>query len=953
MGGLTSLLVPPKPPGSPRNWPNSTAAEIAQLPNKQVYLNDEQEYSFCDNFVKTSKYEWFNFLPKFLFEEFNPALKPANVYFLIISFLQVIPAITNTNGIPTTLTPLFFVVMGDLVIMLREDLARHKADKEANSSIAYRLAATENVFEPVLWSKIYVGDIIRLDSRCTVPADVLILGVCEKTSPPQGICYVDTKSLDGETNLKMRNALPLTLGTVSDIASLRATVGVVEMEHPNKLIDNFSGTIEIDGLGKDPILPSNVLLRGCVLRNVDYIYGLIINSGHDTKIMRSTTSTKAKSSALESATTQEVKRVVLLLALICFIGATGGVIWNRQYGADEAWYLRLDDTKGKYWIIQFFYFFLLHATFVPVSLYISMTMVRLFQSVFMNADLEMYYAKTDTPALVRTMPLNEELGQISHIFSDKTGTLTCNIMNYRKSSIGGVVYGLGITAIGKASWKLQGKDVPAAVLEGEERARQNAVPHVSFYDPQYDKDMASNGPAKKAICNFFRVISLCHDVIAERVDGKVKLSASNPDDEALVCAAAYFGFEFRDNRDNKAVIFNKEQNKEEVVEILDVIEFSSKRKRMSVIARDPDGKIRLYCKGADSVMVDRVWPGQTEMMEATELHMKQFAEEGLRCLLVGFCEIDEDNYLAWHAQYKTVCADLGELDKKKDGHSNRIEDMQDSIERNLTMLGCTAIEDCLQDDVPECIANLAAAGIKLWVLTGDKEETAINIAVACNLVLPKQYMRHVVINKATAETKDEMIAIFRAENELLDEDTHKLGERVLPRALIIDGSSLLVAMADLRGDGVRAHLLQFSQRCRAVVGCRVSPDQKREMVNLIKTGVPGVRTLSIGDGANDVAMIQEAHVGVGIRGEEGLQAVNASDYAIAQFSYLQVLLLKHGRSNYIRMSNLVCYTFYKNIFMSSCNFWFAWVNGVSGKDALPMVATCVVSIDLFSYFLKL
>ena len=110
----------------------------------------------------------------------------------------------------------------------------------------------------------------------------------------------------------------------------------------------------------------------------------------------------------------------------------------------------------------------------------------------------------------------------------------------------------------------------------------------------------------------------------------------------------------------------------------------------------------------------------------------------------------------------------------------------------------------------------------------------------------------------------------------------------------------------------------------------MSPDQKREMVNMIKMGVPGVRTLSIGDGANDVAMIQEAHIGVGIRGEEGLQAVNASDYAIAQFRYLQVLMLKHGRNNYTRMSNLVCYMFYKNILMSSSNFWFAWLNGFSG-----------------------
>jgi phospholipid-transporting ATPase len=210
LGGMSG-----KPHGTPNNWPDSTEAEIAALPNRKVSFNREQIYDFCNNFVKTSKYEWYNFLPKFLFEEFNPAVKPANVYFLIICILQVVPAITNTNGLPTTAIPLFFVVLGDGIIMLREDMARHKADREANASITLRLNDNTGEFEEVKWSDIYVGDFVKIESRATVPADVLILGVHEKYEPPQGICYVDTKSLDGETNLKMRNAVPLTLSKVS------------------------------------------------------------------------------------------------------------------------------------------------------------------------------------------------------------------------------------------------------------------------------------------------------------------------------------------------------------------------------------------------------------------------------------------------------------------------------------------------------------------------------------------------------------------------------------------------------------------------------------------------------------------------------------------------------------------------------------------------------------------
>lgn len=351
---------------------------------------------------------------------------------------------------------------------------------------------------------------------------------------------------------------------------------------------------------------------------------------------------------------------------------------------------------------------------------------------------------------------------------------------------------------------------------------------------------------------------------------------------------------------------------------------------MSVIVKYEDGSIQLLCKGADSTMIPRLRAGQDELLAATDDHMRLYAVEGLRCLLVGYKNLDPREYEKFSAHYNEVSTNMDELEKRKAGLPNLIEDAEDEMEQGLTLVGCTAIEDKLQDGVPEAIAQIAKAGINIWVLTGDKEETAINIAVACNLVLPRQYMRHVIVNKKTCPNTEKMRELLEAETQLCEEDmrTHGHGQLSLPRALIIDGPSLIGVMLD---DEAKATLLDFSRMCKAVVGCRVSPDQKREMVNMIKTGVEGVRTLSIGDGANDVAMIQEAHIGVGIRGEEGIQATNASDYAIAQFRYLSVLLLKHGRYNYIRMCALVCYMFYKNIFMSICQFWFAWLNGFSGQ----------------------
>jgi phospholipid-transporting ATPase len=534
------------------------------------------------------------------------------------------------------------------------------------------------------------------------------------------------------------------------------------MEHPNKMIDSFTGVIELEGIGREPILPHNVILRGCILRNTEWVIGCVLNTGHDTKILMSSSKTPNKASQLDLMASLEVKHMVGLLATVCLTGALGSRIWNSVYDVKGAWYLAWGNANfGVYFVVQFFYFFLLHATFIPVSLYVSMTLVRFFQSHFMNNDLEMYYEATDTPALVRTMTLNEELGQISHIFSDKTGTLTCNVMDFRKASINGISYGLGITEIGKASWKLQGKLIPADILEGEEKAKASSVPHVSFFDPLFEEHRQRNDAQSQKIQQFFRILALCHDTIPERIDGAIKLSASNPDDDCLVIAAKYFGVEFVDRRESFALLQMYGQPEE--VEVLEILPFTSKRKRMSVIIRDIDGALRVLTKGADSVMIPRLASGQSNILSTTDQHMQQYALEGLRCLLVGYKEITNEEYTQWSVKYNNASTNLVELDKKKNSQPNLIEELEDELEQQFILVGCTAIEDKLQDGVPEAIEQLSRAGVNIWVLTGDKEETAINIAVACNLVLPQEYMKHIIINQKNSPTLDACARILKQE----------------------------------------------------------------------------------------------------------------------------------------------------------------------------------------------
>ncbi|CAN0077729.1 unnamed protein product, partial [Ectocarpus fasciculatus] len=587
--------------------------------------------------VRTAKYEYYDFLPRFLWEEFNPATKIANVYFLFIAALQVIPSITNTFGIPLMLLPLFFVVCVDAIFMIFEDIARHRADKHANSSLTRAWDRRSGDFKYIAWKEIEVGDLIVINNREPIPCDVLIMGVDEPTSQsPAGVAYVETKSLDGETNLKIRQVVKGVVGKVLSPEDCAKLSGRVVMEHPDKLINNFKGKLLLqwrnkkrrgktssspatnadvgkhggnnieqrqtaataaeggegdngghggeagaeqavrveEGEGQEgvegvegafasePISADMLLLRGCVLRNTRWVLGLVLNTGPDTKIMMSMSKAPSKASHLSSRINEEIKRVAAVMGSICILGAMLTTLWNAKYQTSKP-YLRFDsasDSLAGMFFTQFLYNALLLNSFIPISLYVSMNFVRFLQSWFMNQDLDMYHADSDTPARVRTMNLNEDLGQVSHIFSDKTGTLTCNIMDFRKFSVGGVSYGLGITEIGRAAMLVEGEKVPADVLKAEEKAKDHAAPHVNFYDPSVYEDLQGKGERgqeqARKIKDFFTALALCHTVIPERFEDtdEVMLSASSPDDEALVLGAKYFGFEFVNRIDSSAIL---------------------------------------------------------------------------------------------------------------------------------------------------------------------------------------------------------------------------------------------------------------------------------------------------------------------------------------------------------------------------------------------------------------
>ncbi|KAF4147432.1 Phospholipid-translocating P-type ATPase C-terminal [Phytophthora infestans] len=951
---------------------------------RKLYLNNDEENDrlrregkYADNYVTTSKYTMVNFVPKILFEFFRVI---ANCYFLVISILQVATPWSPTNKY-TTGGPLVIVLMVSMIKQAIEDKKRHDADDIQNSRHCKVLGRSGEIATKE-WQEVVVGDILRLGDRDEAPADVFILS----TSEEEGRCFVETCNLDGETNLKRRPAIEqvaqhVGYRKVNDPALSESDHGkqtmklnaMMEYEQPNNRLYNFTGRIEF-GPNKEsaPIGPSNIILRGCSVRGCAYIYGVAIFTGSETKLMQNARSTPSKQSNVYKVVNRCILLIFITQFVLCIISTICNTIWMDKYQA-KLWYFgsAFAQTSSASNLVSFFTFLILYNNLVPISLYVSLDMVKVFQAKNIASDPEMCHEGTYANA--RTSDLNEELGQVHHIFSDKTGTLTCNIMEFRKCFIAGVSYGFGTTEIGRAVAEMakknaeaKGLSIDASDKEDEKHhdpkdAQVDFNPLIHFDDPRLVNALAANTSEAEAIDEFLTVLSVCHTVIPETngKTGEVEYRSSSPDEEALVKAAKCLGYNFYAPAPLLEVKVTKKNESSTVrkYSILNVNEFNSTRKRMSVTIRTEDGRYFLYCKGADNVMMPRSKVDQFSAKMDEEL--KRFASEGLRTLVICSKELTEEEYVAWDVKYQEAVTSLTNRDE-------RLEEVAELIETEMKMVGATAIEDKLQTGVPAAIANLAQAGIKIWMLTGDKEETAINIGHACQLI--NEGMQLLVINSEDLDDLGRQVdKIYKLEAV----QSHLSAKTVSSTlALVCDGKAMVHVFPPKNTSSERAlhaakvlsqMLLDISSVCHAVIACRVSPAQKADIVNLVRYNSPqNPITLAIGDGANDVNMIQSAHVGIGVSGQEGVQAVNASDYAIAQFRFLERLLLVHGRYNYQRISKVILYSFYKNVALVIALFLFNFYNGQSGTSvfesfvmagwnfflALPIIAIGVFDEDV-------
>ncbi|KAK0157633.1 hypothetical protein PV328_011346 [Microctonus aethiopoides] len=974
----------------------SAATSPVQETERRIRANNREynsQFKYANNYIKTSKYSVLTFLPLNLFEQFQ---RLANFYFLCLLVLQMIPAISSLTPI-TTAIPLIGVLTLTAVKDAYDDFQRHSSDSQVNNRKSQTLRATNLKVEK--WSQVQVGDVIRMENDQFVAADVLLLS----TSEPNGLCYIETAELDGETNLKCRQCLPETAAMMENNELVGEFDGEIVCETPNNLLNKFDGILTWKGK-KYALDNDKIILRGCVLRNTQWCYGVVIFAGKDTKLMQNSGKTKFKRTSIDRLLNLLIIGIVFFLLSLCLFCMVGCGIWESLVGRYFQVYLPWDslvptDPLGGATVtalLVFFSYSIVLNTVVPISLYVSVEVIRFVQSFLINWDEEMYHAPTNTHARARTTTLNEELGQIEYIFSDKTGTLTQNIMTFNKCSVAGRSYGdlidevtgeiIDLSETDKSiksssttmKWK-NGQDfvrqvqtpissANARLLEqgdiisnttpepsvngGLKGPHNNAtVPPLDFsFNKDYEPEFKFYDPAlleavrkdDEEVHSFFRLLALCHTVMPDEKNGKIEYQAQSPDEAALVSAARNFGFVFRERSPNSITI--EVMGKREIYELLCILDFNNVRKRMSVILRH-NGHLRLYCKGADNVIYERLKVGSEEIMLRTQEHLNKFAGEGLRTLCLSVKDLEESFFNDWKQRHMDAVMSGEDKDDKLDA-------IYEEIEKDMTLLGATAIEDKLQDGVPQAIANLSLAGIKLWVLTGDKQETAINIGYSCQLLtddltdvfivdattydaVETQLTRYLETIKTTSSQQKRpalSIVTFSDTEYNRDEPDDYEIESSTGFAVVINGHSLVHALHPQ----MEQLFLDVSSQCKSVICCRVTPLQKAMVVELIKKSKDAV-TLAIGDGANDVSMIKTAHIGVGISGQEGLQAVLASDYSIGQFRFIERLLLVHGRWSYYRMSKFLRYFFYKNFAFTLCHIWFAFFCGFSAQTVFdPM-----------------
>eukprot|EP00929_Paragymnodinium_shiwhaense_P051736 TRINITY_DN25993_c0_g1_i1.p1 TRINITY_DN25993_c0_g1~~TRINITY_DN25993_c0_g1_i1.p1 ORF type:complete len:1421 (-),score=361.72 TRINITY_DN25993_c0_g1_i1:200-4462(-) len=914
----------------PPSWPNMAEATAGMAANSNGFRTlrwppQGPVAVYCGNVVITSKYTVWSFAPLNLFEQFQ---KQANLYFLVISLIMKIGELNilfiGTIKAWSTAGMLGMMMSVSAAMAARDDINRHAADKEMNGRPCRVVEPDGSVVEK-RWDQVEVGNVLQLSRSDEIPADVVALSC----SNEDGNLMVSTANLDGETNLKPKKAC-LSGKELRFDGNMRVTeLANVEVsaEAPNKNIYNFTGSMQVNNGESKGLGPDHILLRGCKVAGCNWVLGQVVYTGGDTRIQMNSRSVPMKLPNIEVIINRSMWVSIATQAVLALLTDLYFMTVKDYYR--DLWYLYPNGFEQSLLlpdsVAYFITFFVLYSNLVPVSLYATMEVCNAAYAYFINNDISMVKPGQE-PALARTTNLCHELGQVSYIFSDKTGTLTQNIMELRN------IY------IASKNYASKTGDAPSTPM---------------------DRATVSGSTESK----FLRTLAVAHTVNREHGQGGTSLyEAESPDEEAFVQGATLWDWDFwRRLPGNEVEV--KVAGKLEKYKVIATNAFDSARRAMSMVVEDPTGAKLLLVKGADAQLLTSARARAGTDFRDLQRQVDEYAKTGLRTLVIGcreFNSVDEQKELeAWLDEYR----------KAETAMENRKDKMQavaGKIERDIEILGLTAIEDKLQDNVGDSIKLIRDAGIKFWVLTGDNLITARSIGFSTEVLTSRvEDTRTIPMNILTLDEDTNLEAVAKEFDELWKNAKRetKVTQQGKPYTAVLEDFALMITggaferiSPDAKKQQEQGGFLYIASKCQVVIACRISPLQKSEFVALVRDNLPASGanarpvTLAIGDGANDVPMIQTAQVGVGIYGREGRQSANASDFAISEFQYLTRLLLLHGRWNYKRASAFTLFTFWRNALQVLLMCYYTYLSGFSGtplfEDKLRITFNGLCSIPI-------
>nr|XP_021524808.1 probable phospholipid-transporting ATPase IIA [Aotus nancymaae] len=759
---------------------------------------EKRDQRYPRNVINNQKYNFFTFLPGVLFNQFKYFF---NLYFLLLACSQFVPEM-RLGALYTYWVPLGFVLAVTVIREAVEEIRCYVRDKEVNSQVYSRLTARGTV--KVKSSNIQVGDLIIVEKNQRVPADMIFL----RTSEKNGSCFLRTDQLDGETDWKLRLPVACTqrLPTAADLLQIRS---YVYAEEPNIDIHNFVGTFtreDSDPPISESLSIENTLWAGTVVAS-GTVVGVVLYTGRELRSVMNTSNPRSKIGLFDLEVNCLTKILFGALVVVSLV------------------MVALQHFAGR-WYLQIIRFLLLFSNIIPISLRVNLDMGKIVYSWVIRRDSKV------PGTVVRSSTIPEQLGRISYLLTDKTGTLTQNEMVFKRLHLGTVAYGLD--------------------------SMDEVQSHIfSIYTQQSQDPPAQKGPTlttkvrrtmSSRVHEAVKAIALCHNVtpvyesngVTDQAEAEKQYEdscrvyqASSPDEVALVQWTESVGLTLV-GRDQSSMQLRTPGDQILNFTILQIFPFTYESKRMGIIVRDEStGEITFYMKGADVVMA-----GIVQYNDWLEEECGNMAREGLRVLVVAKKSLAEEQYQDFEARY--VQAKLSVHDR-----SLKVATVIESLEMEMELLCLTGVEDQLQADVRPTLETLRNAGIKVWMLTGDKLETATCTAKNAHLVTRNQdiHVFRLVTNRGEAHLE---LNAFRRKHDC---------------ALVISGDSLEVCLKYYEYE-----FMELACQCPAVVCCRCAPTQKAQIVRLLQERT-GKLTCAVGDGGNDVSMIQESDCGVGVEGK--------------------------------------------------------------------------------------